>query len=225
MQYIKQNKKLVYILGAFILSMAIACLALYFPMKEFFENPTMIKDELLKMGILGQFIVTLAMTLQVVFVFLPGEIIEILAGFMYGSIGGLFLCLLGAALGSSIIYLFVQKFGLVFIDKILGHGKIEECSFLKKQKHLDLLIFIIFLIPGTPKDIITYFIPLTPMPLSKFLIISSIARIPSIITSTISGGALAIANYNVMFMVLAVTAIISLIGLYFYKNKIRSTVL
>lgn len=225
MQYIRKNKKLFYILSGFTIIMAIICLTLYFPMKDLFQNPTAIKEDLLKIGFMGQVVVTLVMTLQVVFVFLPGEVIEILAGFMYGAWGGMLLCLIGSAIGSSIIYLFVQKFGLTFIDKLLGQGKIEECSFLKKQKHLDLIVFIIFLIPGTPKDIITYFMPLTPMPLSKFLIITSIARIPSIITSTVSGGALAVANYEVMFAVLIITAIVSIIGLYFYKNKIRSTIL
>lgn len=224
-KWIKENKKLVYIFIGFTLVMAIACVLLYYPMIDFFKDPMVVKKQLMDTGFLGQCIVTLAMTLQVVFVFLPGEIIEILAGFMYGPIGGMCICLLGAALGSCIIYLFVQKLGLRFIDKLLGKGKIDQVSFLKKQHNLDILLFIIFLIPGTPKDIITYFMPLTSMSLSRFLCITTIARIPSVITSTISGTALGLAQYDVMIAVLAVTAIVSIIGLYLYKHKVSKVIL
>lgn len=224
-KWLKRNKKLMYMIGIFTVIMAIACILLYYPMIDFFKNPMVIKSQLDQTDIFGQCIVTIAMTLQVVFVFLPGEIIEILAGFMYGPIGGMLICLLGAALGSCIIYLFVQKLGLGFIDKFLGSGKIDEVRFLKKQKNLDIIIFIIFLIPGTPKDIITYFMPLTTMPLSKFLLITTIARIPSVITSTISGTALGLAQYDVMIFVLVATAIVSIIGLYLYKCKVRKVIL
>lgn len=221
----KQNRKLLYMISGFTIIMAIACILLYYPMIDFFKDPTAIKSQLAETGIFGQCIVTMTMTLQVIFVFLPGEIIEILAGFMYGPIGGMLICLLGAALGSCIIYLFVQKLGLRFIDTFLGKGKIDEVRFLKKQKNLDIIIFIIFLIPGTPKDIITYFIPLTTMPLSKFLWITTIARIPSVITSTISGTALGLAQYDVMIFVLVGTAIVSIIGLCIYKRKVCKVIL
>lgn len=81
-----------------------------------------------------------------------------------------------------------------------------------------MLCFLIFFIPGTPKDALTYFIPLTDMKLSTFLFITTIARIPSIITSTIGGHAIGVENYIFSILVFVITGIISLVGLYVYKK-------
>lgn len=81
-----------------------------------------------------------------------------------------------------------------------------------------MLCFLIFFIPGTPKDALTYFIPLTDMKLSTFLFITTIARIPSIITSTIGGHAIGVENYIFSILVFVITGIISLVGLYIYKK-------
>lgn len=222
MDFIKKNKKTIFIAIICMVFMGVVCLLLYEPMMNFLKDPEALKKHLESYGIFGGFILVLVMTLQVVFVFLPGEIVEVLAGFIYGPMEGMLLCLLGAALGSTIIYMFVRKLGIKFIDKLLGKGKLEEVSFLRNNDKLDVLIFIIFFIPGTPKDIITYFIPLTDMKLSKFLIITSIARIPSVISSTIGGNALGLAQYEFTIFVFTITGIFSLIGLYFYKVKIHN---
>lgn len=222
MGFIKKNKKMIFIAIICMILMGVVCLLLYEPMMNFLKDPEALKKHLESYGIFGGFILVLVMTLQVVFVFLPGEIIEVLAGFIYGPMEGMLLCLLGAALGSTIIYTFVRKLGIKFIDKLLGKGKLDQVSFLRNNDKLDVLLFIIFFIPGTPKDIITYFIPLTDMKLSKFLIITSIARIPSVISSTIGGNALGLAQYEFTIFVFTITGILSLIGLYFYKVKIHN---
>lgn len=66
--------------------------------------------------------------------------------------------------------------------------------FLKKEKNLELIIFIIFFIPGTPKDLLTYIAPFTRIKLKTFLLLTTFARIPSVITSTIGGNALSNQN-------------------------------
>lgn len=222
MEFIKKHKKTILLAIACMILMGAACLLLYEPMMNFLKDPEALKKHLESYGVFGSFILVLVMTLQVVFVFLPGEIVEVLAGFIYGPIEGMLLCLLGAALGSSIIYAFVRKLGIKFIDRLLGKGKLEQVSFLRNNDKLDVLLFIIFFIPGTPKDIITYFIPLTDMKLSKFLMITSVARIPSVISSTIGGNALGLAQYEFTIFVFVITGIFSLIGLYFYKVKIHN---
>ena len=170
------------------------CLIIYKAYKTFAGDPIMLKKELAKFGNLGKIILILIMAFQVVFVFLPGEVIEIAAGFSYGTFEGLIICLLGTIIGTVIIYSFLNKYGIKFINKFYDTSKINQIKFLKKEKHLEIIIFIIFFIPGTPKDLITYLAPFTRLKLTTFLAISSIARIPSIITSTISGSALSNQN-------------------------------
>lgn len=73
------------------------------------------------------------------------------------------------------------------------------------------------MIPGTPKDILTYFIGLTPMKLSVWLLITATARIPSVITSTIGGDALGMENYKFAIIVFIITAVISIAGILIYR--------
>ena len=158
------------------------------------------------------------MCLQVIFAIIPGEPMEIGAGYAFGSVEGTLLCLIGAAVGSSIIYLFTKKFGIKLVEAFISREKILSLSFIKNTKKLNLLIFILFFIPGTPKDVFTYFIGLTPMKLHIFLLISSVARIPSVIISTISGDALVSQNYGFAIAVFAITAVISAVGIFIYHK-------
>ena len=162
-----------------------------------------------------------AMTIQVIFVFLPGEIIEVAAGFCYGTIPGLIICLTGSIIGSIFIYWFIEKFGLNFVKKFFDLKKFHEVTFLKKEKNLELIIFIIFFIPGTPKDLLTYIAPFTRIKLKTFLLLTTFARIPSVITSTIGGNALSNQNYRFTILVFVITGLISLIGLICYNFYIK----
>ena len=206
MEIIKENKKLIYrlLLATFI--MAGFCLILYKPFVYLLNNPEHLKAQLDQFGNWGKLFLILIMAVQVVFVFLPGEIIEVASGFCYGEIQGLV-----------IIYWFVEKYGIRFINKFFNQEKLHEISFLKGKKNLELILFIIFFIPGTPKDILTYFAPLTRIKLSSFLLITTVARIPSIITSTIGGHSLSEQNYPFTIAVFIITGIISIVGLFAYK--------
>ena len=193
------------------------CLVIYKIFKTFAGDPVMLKKELMKFGNLGKVILILIMAFQVIFVFLPGEVIEVAAGFSYGTFEGLIICLLGTIIGTIIIYGLLNKYGIKFINKFYDTNKISQINFLKKEKHLEIIIFIIFFIPGTPKDLITYLAPFTRLELTTFLAITSIARIPSIITSTISGSALSNQNYQLTIWVFIITGAISFLGLLIYK--------
>lgn len=87
---------------------------------------------------------------------------------------------------------------------------------------MTVLMFVIFLIPGTPKDILTYLMPLTSIKFISFLGITTLARIPSIITSTMVGDALFNQDFMISLIVYGLTAIISGIGLYVYNRFIAA---
>ena len=221
MEIIRENKKLIYQLFIAILVMAIISLLLYKPFEHLLNNPETLKNKLSKLGNWGKLILILMMTIQVVFVFLPGEIIEVASGFCYGTFEGRVIWLLGAILGTIIIFWLVERYGIKFVNKFYNQEKLNEIYFLKSKKNIELIIFIIFFIPGTPKDILTYFAPFTRIKLSTFLLITTVARIPSIITSTIGGNALSNQNYHFTITVFIITGIISILGLFAYKSYIN----
>lgn len=172
-------------------------------------------------GIWGRLIMVGIVFLQVVVAIIPGEVVEIAAGYAYGPIEGMLLCLAGTALSSALVYLFTRRLGMKMVEAFVPREKIESLSFLQNEKRLNLIVFILFFIPGTPKDVITYFIGLTPMKLTTFLLLSTVARIPSVISSTIGGHALGMANPTFAIVVFAVTAVISMIGIYLYHRIVK----
>ena len=115
-------------------------------------------------------------------------------------------------------FLFCQAFGRQDGGSLYFPGKDQSLKFIKSSRRLNLLMFILFFIPGTPKDLFTYFAGLTPMKLHTFLMISTIARIPSVITSTIGGHALGTQQYVFAAVVFAITIIVSLIGILVYRR-------
>lgn len=218
--YSKRRKKVslisLIILAAFFATVTIL---LWKPLTGTFAQPEKFRVWVNTQGVLGRFAFLGMMALQVVFAILPGEPLELGAGYAFGNIEGTLLCLGGAALGSAIVYLFTKRFGVKIVEAFISREKLSSLKFMRQSKNLNLITFIVFFIPGTPKDIITYFIGLTSMQLKTFLLISSIARIPSVVTSTITGNALGTQNYTVAVIVFVLTGVISLLGIFVY-NKI-----
>lgn len=126
----------------------------------------------------------------------------------YGPIGGLFVIFLGAFLSSLLIFFGVRKFGKSFIYSFVSKEKIdklENSKLFSDPKRLDMILFILFFIPGTPKDLFVYIGGLLPIKPVKFLIISTFARFPSIISSTIAGSSLVEGNWIMIVIVYSVT--------------------
>lgn len=155
--------------------------------------------------------------LQVFVALIPGELIESVAGFAFGPVLGTLLCYAGVAIASSLVFLLTRKFGVKLVEVFVSREKINQLRFLNTEKKRDILIFLAFFIPGTPKDLLTYFVGLTEIKLGAFLAISLTARIPSVVTSTFGGHLLGEGEYVMAVVVYAVTALVSLLGMWGYN--------
>ncbi|MGN0369233.1 MAG: TVP38/TMEM64 family protein [Butyrivibrio sp.] len=188
------------------------------PLIRFVSEPEKFREWVDERGILGR-LAFLGMTmLQVIIAIIPGEPMELVAGYAFGMWEGTFLCILGATLGGIPVFLLVKKFGIKAVEVFFSREKIESLKFLKSSPKRDFWIFILFFIPGTPKDLLNYVVGLTDMKLGKWLIISLVARIPSIVTSTIGGDALGVQNYVFAIIVFGGTLVISCIGMLIYRK-------
>ena len=79
-------------------------------------------------------------------------------------------------------------------------------------------MFILFLIPGTPKDLLTYVVGLTPMKLTAFLLITTLARIPSVVSSTVTGSLAQKGSYTAAVVTFGVTLIVTVICVMWYRR-------
>ncbi len=186
--------------------------------REFRESPETFRDYVKSHGPLGPLIMIGIMVMQVIVAFIPGEPFELGAGFVFGWFAGALLCLLGTVIASGLVFLAVRKWGVKIVELFFPRDKIKSYSFLQNEKKLDLLVFILFLIPGTPKDLLTYVVGLTPMKLLAFLLITTLARIPSVPSSTITGNLTRKGSYTAAIVTYGVTLIITVICVLWYRR-------
>ena len=188
------------------------------PMIAFVSEPEKFRAWVDSQGVFGRIAFIGMVFFQTVVAFVPGEPIEIGAGYAFGAIEGTLLCLTGMALGSVVVFSLIKRFGVKFVEVFFSYEKIKNLKFLQNRKKRDLLIFMVFLLPGTPKDLLTYFAGLTDIKLDRFIIITTIARIPSVLSSALGGNALGTEEYIKALIVFGVTVLLSLCGIAVYRK-------
>ena len=169
-------------------------------------------------GVWGVIVFAALRVLQTVVKFIPTEPVEIAAGLVWGWFGGLAICLLGNVLGSIVILFLMRRLGVRILRLFHLENKLQSMRFLQDREKRNRILFILYLVPGTPKDTITYFAGLTDINLIEFMLISSVARIPAIVSSTICGAYLGANNFKVAAIVFGVTALLSIPGAIVYKK-------
>lgn len=141
--------------------------------------------------------------LQVVVAFLPGEPLELAAGLLYGTWGGLALCLAGILAGSAAVYGAAKLLGA----KAIHEEKLAKYKFLRDEAHVKFALFLLFFIPGTPKDWLIYLGPFLPIRARAFFSLSTLARIPSILSSTFAAASFAAGSWQLAAATYALTAL------------------
>lgn len=187
------------------------------PLIKFASEPEKFRIWVDSNGFWGRLAYIGMMILQIVAAFLPGEPFEMVAGYAFGTVQGTILCLFASAVGSIFVLLLSRKFGMRFINLFFNKQQIEKVKFLRSSPKRILLFTVIFILPGTPKDLLCYFAGITDIKLWILMLICSFGRIPAIFTSTLGGDALGTKSYILAIVVFSVTILISLIGALIYK--------
>ena len=169
-------------------------------------------------GALSWLVMLVLQFLQVFIALIPGELLESAAGYAFGPWIGTVLCYVGVALASSLVFLLVRRWGVRMVEVFISREKIGQLRFLNTERKRNGLIFLLFFLPGTPKDLLTYFAGLTDIELHTFLIISMAARLPSVISSTFGGHLLGEGNYFGAIILYGITGAVSVLGLLIYHR-------
>ena len=172
-------------------------------------------------GALSWLVMLVLQFLQVFIALIPGELLESAAGYAFGPWVGTVLCYVGVALASSLVFVLVRRWGVRMVEVFISREKIGQLRFLNTERKRNGLIFLLFFLPGTPKDLLTYFVGLTDIELHTFLIISMAARLPSVISSTFGGHLLGEGNYFGAILLYGITGAVSLLGLLLYHRIVN----
>lgn len=216
-----KRRKRIGILSLIVIAVVFGLIAYFvgFPLvKQLKEDPGSFRDYVKSHGALGPFLMMGIMALQVVVAIIPGEPFEWGSGFVFGWFEGALWCLLGSAVASAILYLAVRKWGVKLVEAFFPREKIMKYAFLQDEKRLNLLTFILFLIPGTPKDLLTYLMGLTPMRFTPYILLSSLARIPSLVSSSIAGNFSLQGNWTATVITYAINLLISVPFIIWYRR-------
>ncbi len=154
----------------------------------------------------------LVCALQVVIAFIPGELVEIAVGYAFGGWLGAAICMVGATLGSVIAILLARRFGRRLVESLYPREKIDALPIINVPKKRNAMTFLLFLIPGTPKDLLTYVIGMTNMSIPLYITLTTVARFPSVIMSTLGGGALGEDKLLQAIVIFSVAAVVSGVG-------------
>ncbi|MCM1226496.1 MAG: VTT domain-containing protein [Clostridium sp.] len=181
-----------------------------------------IQEKVEKFGIFAPVLFVLMELTHIVLAFIPGGPVEIIGGVLFGALWGLILCEIGIFFATVIIYNLVRKFGKPLVDAFVSEEKFKKFKFLHDEKKLELIAFIILMIPGTPKDVISYMTSLTDINKYRFYAIATIARIPSVTSSVFMGSMLGNGKPLITVIIFLITAAIGAAGI-FISNYITNS--
>ncbi len=212
------GRRLLLALGAaFFLILCLLCL----PVIRWMLRPEFgpwLRERVDRLGVWGILAMLLLQVLQIVVAIIPGEPVELAAGTMYGALGGLILCLTGILLGSAGVFWTVRRRGREAFIRTPLWQKLQRYSFLQNEARLEAMVFLLYLIPGTPKDILVYVCGLSSISMSRFLLLSTLARIPSVVTSTWAGASFAGGDHLLTLGIFAATGLLGLLGIAFHNR-------
>ena len=155
--------------------------------------------------------------LQIVVVFLPGQIFQFAAGYLFGFVPGVIYTLIGAVLGTTITFYIARLLGSDEVHMMLGEEKTKHYRELLSSKKAYLITFLLYLIPGLPKDALCYVAGVSGIKFIPFLIISIAGRMPAMAGSIIFGAMYMKKDYTGMAIVALTVGIICLFS--FIKRK------
>ena len=179
------------------------------------------RDYIRSFGPLGWLVLLGLQFLQVFIALIPGEILESAAGFAFGPVMGTLICYVVVAAASALIFRLTRRYGVKLVEVFISRERINELCFLNTANKRNALIFLLYFIPGTPKDLLTYFAGLTDIQLREFLVLSLVARIPSVLSSTFGGHMLGRENYLGAALLYGITGIVSICGILIYNAIVK----
>ena len=208
---------------AFLALMVVIMFLLWPYIHEVFEpgGLSRVIDDVRNAGPLG-FLILLAMQfMQIVVAFIPGEVVQMAAGMMYGPWLGAAVILLGCIISSAFVFAVVHRLGAPFVQDMVPTKYLDKFRAFEESGKLSIVVFILFLIPAMPKDTFTYLVPLTNMRMRDFLILSNVGRIPGIVISTYAANGLVDGNITQSIIIFAVVAVIAIVAIVF-RDKIMN---
>ena len=196
-----------------------ACVVLGPRAWAFFSDIDAVRACIEAQGALAPLAMVATVVAQIIVAVLPGEPVELAAGYLFGFWEGTALCLAGALAGTLAVVALVKTLGTRLVGLFFTREQMGSVPWLKDPTRLEAVMFAVFLIPGTPKDVLTYAAALTSCPWWKIAAITTIGRIPSVASSTLAAGFAAEGNWILAAITFAIAAALAIAGGALYARR------
>ena len=212
------KKKIFTVTKAIILAIIIIGVPLYFLVfrRDIISEMNTLDDVIAYLksfdGIHGVGIYLMVQVFQIVISVLPGQVFQIAAGIVFGILPGLLYSILGILLGTTAVYYIAKWLGADAMNDILSNERAPKILGMLNSEKAYIAIFVCYLIPGFPKDLMAYLAGLSSVKFRAFLILSTTARIPALLMSLVFGDMMGSSNKTGMAVIAAVVAVILVIG-------------
>ena len=213
-----RRRAVVIAVAAVVLAVLAACCVIWMPeVYAWASDPAAVRAFVSEHAVLSRLAVGGINALQIALAFLPGEPVELASGYAFGFWEGTLVCMAASAAASSAVYWAVRRWGWSLVGLFFDRSHFDRFSWLHDARKLELVMLVVFLIPGTPKDFLTYFAGLTSMRFPAVLAITTLGRIPSVVTSTVAASAFGSGNYGVAVGSVAVAVALAAMGGALYR--------
>ncbi len=189
---------------------------------DFLHDRHQLKGYIASFGAYSPLAYILLQILQVIIAPIPGGAIEFLGGYLFGAKVGFIYSMIGLFLGSSTAFGLARIFEKIAVEKFVSEETRKKFDYLIEHEGV-ILSFILFLLPGFPKDALCYILGLTPMHLGIFLVISTVGRVPGTLIACLQGGKAFDHQYYTFGILMGASALVILV-FYIYHEEIHNLV-
>lgn len=167
-------------------------------------------------GVSAMLVFVLIQAVQVIIAVIPP--VQIIGGVLFGWFIGFLLSFGGTLLGTFIIFLMVGRFGKPLVEAFVDERHLNKYKFLQDEKKLIKVLVILYLIPGVPKDVISYIVPLTKISRRDFFLYVMPCRLPAILMSTVMGSNAVDGNLGIVIGIVCAAMVMGIFGFFFKDN-------
>ena len=212
-----KNKIRKYVINGMIWTIVIVLLIIgYWEFsKEFtvFRDPNKLKELILSFGSYSIIAFIVLQMIQVIIFFIPGEVVQVAGGYIFGPLVGGITSAIGIILGSVVAYFIAKLCGKKYINKLIENHNLTTMKKILDAGSNNIVVFIIYFIPGIPKDILVYVAGISNITLRDVILYSSAGRVPWIITSAMFGHGIHSGNYISMIVIGVISGVLFLVGI------------
>jgi len=191
----------------------------FFQAWHFFSDKERVNNFVFSFGPYAPLVFIGLQILQVLVAPIPGEFTGFIGGYLFGIVRGLIYSTVGLSLGSFFAFLIGRGVGMPFVRRFMGRKFMGKFEYII-ERHGAFLAFILFLLPGTPKDSFCYLLGVSPMRVGTFLLISSLGRIPGTLLLTMQGNSVRSEHYRAAFIFLGLILLLIVLA-FIYRDRIE----